>query len=192
LDDPLFDPSPAHVISRVTQWRGQTTAALNRIFHKYSVRLESVEDEPKSEKYDDKAKSEIATSFRKTVSLYGLRSKYEETMGRLSRFLTDNVLVENSKPPKISWWQKLGKLFELEESFYTQARDAVMANQQENFEIYSGLAKEALQQISDSIEKVEKVYSQTNQPTENKDASSSPKTAWWQRIIKAFAINTVI
>jgi len=153
VDDPMFDPSPAYIISRVTEWRKETAVVFDGMFQKYAARSKDSERDLKSEKYDDATKAEIVKSFRETCTFYGLHSKYEETMWRLSRFLNDNVLVENSNLPKVAWWQKLKKLFEIEESFYKQAREAFASNNLDDCEIFSGLAKEVLEQIRNSVEK---------------------------------------
>lgn len=155
IDDPMFDPTPAYIISRVTEWRKQTGVFFDGLLIKHTARSKDTELNQRPEAYDETTKTEIAKSFRETFAFYELHSKYEESMGRLSRFLNENVLVENTNLPKISWWQKLKKLFEIENSYYQQAKDAFAAQDFENYEICSELAKSALDQIGNSIEKAD-------------------------------------
>ena len=121
-------------------------------------------------------------------------------MGRLSRFFNENVEKESPNLPKVEWWQKLNKLFELEDSFYKQVRDAVAASNWEDYGIYSGLAKESLQQIWDSIEKVDNA---AKPETERKKLPNLPEVqslcakqstpfvvghalyTWWQKLKNA-------
>lgn len=187
VDDPMFDPCPAYIISRLTEWRKEREIILHKLSQTYSAKSKDTERGLKPETYDDIAKDEIVKSFRETVTFHGLHSKYEATMWRLSRFLDENVLVENSKLPKVAWWQKLKNLFEIEESFHKQTREAFAANNFENYEIYSGLAKEALQQICDSVEKADAVGKPA---TEKEDRPHLPKVSWWQKVKSLFSLSS--
>lgn len=183
VDDPMFDPTPAYIILRVTEWRKETSTLFEEMFKKRVVRSMDTERDLKPETYDATAKSEVEKSLVEKLAFYGLHVKYQETMGRLSRFLNEKVLVENANLPKVPWWQKLKKLFEIEEAFYKQAREAFAENNLADHEIYSGLAKEALEQIRSSIEKTN---NPTEPTTEKHNFSNSPKAAWWQRLKKLF------
>ncbi|TAK05824.1 sel1 repeat family protein, partial [bacterium] len=107
--DPMFHPIVADVIRRVIEWRKETRA----FFDKLAAR-------PKDAVRDMKP-DEIVKSLRENSAFYNLATKYNETMGRLSRFFNENVTKENPNLPKVVWWEKLNKLFEIEESFYKQA-----------------------------------------------------------------------
>ena len=77
-------------------------------------------------------------------------------MRRLARFYNEHIIDEKFPDvPEVAWGQKLKKLFEIEESFYKQAQEAFARQERENFEIYSGLAAEALDQIRNSVEKAD-------------------------------------
>ena len=114
IDDPMFDPNVADIIHRVIEWREKTRAVFDEMSQKYVTRSRDTEHDIKPETYDETTKTELAKSIQEMLTFYGLHSKYEETMGRLSRFLNENGLVQNSGLPKVAWWQKLEKLFEIE------------------------------------------------------------------------------
>jgi hypothetical protein len=190
--DPMFHSIVADIIRRVIEWRKETRA----VFDKLAARPKEIAHDLKPEEME-----KLHSDFRRGVALYGLSIKYAETMGRLSRFFNENVEKENYNLPKVEWWQKLNKLFEIEESFYKQVREAVAANNWEDYGIYSGLAKESLQQIWDSIEKVD---NSAKPVTEKKKLPDLPEVeglcakqnisfvmghalyTWWQQLKKTF------
>jgi len=77
--------------------------------------------------------------------IYFLRTslKIPGSNGMASPFFERKFFVENANLPKVSWWQKLKKLFEIEESYYKQARESFAANNLDDVQIYSGLARTA-------------------------------------------------
>jgi hypothetical protein len=172
--DPLFHPIVADVIRRVTEWRKKTRTE----FEKLIARPKEIEHDFKPEEVGD-----LRRNFLRGLAFYGLSIKYAETMGHLSRFITESVEKENPNLPIVEWWQKLSKLLEIEESFYKQVREAVTANNWADSGIYSGLAKESLQQICDSIEKADSVGKPA---TEKQDLPHLPRVAWWQKLKNLF------
>ena len=91
--------------------------------------------------------------------------------------------MENPNLPKVVWWQEQKKLFEIEESYFKQAREAYAAGKLEDYKIYSGLANEALRQTLDSVQETDDV---TKRPTREQNLSNLPKTTWWQRLKERF------
>ena len=176
--DPLFHPIVADVIRRVTEWRKKTRGD----FEKLISRPKEIEHDFKPEEVDD-----LRRNFLRGLAYYGLSIKYAETMGRLSRFFTESVEKENPNLPIVEWWQKLNKLLEIEESFYKQVREAVAANNWVDSRIYSGLAKESLQQIWDSVEEVDAVGKPA---TVKEDRPHLPKVSWWQKVKSLFSLSS--
>jgi len=174
--DPMFHPSVANVIRRVIEHRKELRADLEKLCEKHVARPKDIERDLKPEEKD-----EIRKNFLLGLARLPLGVKYAETMGRLDRFVNDNVTKENPTLPKVEWWLRLNKLFEIEESFYKQIRGAVAENNLQDIKIYSGLAKEALHQIWDSIEEA---GSPTKPTTEKQNVSNSPKTGRWKRLVK--------
>jgi hypothetical protein len=139
-----MDEAVADIIRRLTEWREDTRATLE----KFAAQSTDTAQDLKPD--------EVTKSLWEKLTFYGLATKYHETMGRLSRFFNENSTEEKrSKLPEVAWWQKLKKLFEIEESFYKHAKEALAADNLGDYEIYSGLAKEALDQIRSAIEKVD-------------------------------------
>ena len=139
-----MDEAVADIIRRLAEWREDTRAT----FEKLAAQSTDTAHDLKPD--------EVTKSLRETLAFYGLATKYHETMGRLSRFFNENSTEEKrSKLPEVAWWQKLKKLFEIEESFYKHAKEAFAADNLGDYEIYSGLAKEALDQVQSAIEKVD-------------------------------------
>jgi len=163
-----MDESVADIIRRLTEWREDMRASLE----KFAAQSKHTAQ--------DRTPDEVTKSLRKSLAFYALATKYHETMARLSRFFNENNTEEKRFTlSELAWWQKLKKLFEIEESFYKQAKEAFAAENLADYEIYSGLAKDALQQISDSIERVDKA----SEPVPEKTVLPSlPKAGWWQTL----------
>jgi hypothetical protein len=185
--DPMFHPIVADVIRRVIEWRKETRA----VFDKLATQSKNTAQYIKPD--------EITKTVREKLVFLRLATKYQETMGRLSLYFDENVTKKTPNLPKVAWWEKLKKLFEIEESFYKQAREAFATNDLEDYEIYSGLARESLQQIWDSIEKVDNAAKPV---TEKKKLPNLPEVqglcakqnipfvmghalyTWWQKLKK--------
>ena len=86
VDDPMFDPTPAYIISRVTEWRKETTVFFDEILQKHAARSKGAEHDQKLEAYDDTTKAEIARSFRETFTFYGTSLKVPGSNGTASPF----------------------------------------------------------------------------------------------------------
>ena len=139
-----MDENLADIVRRVNEWDKSTKAAFEKLASRSNETDQSITPD------------EIVNSLLKNAAFYGLATKYHETMGRLARFYNENIIEEKFPDvPEVAWGQKLKKLFEIEESFYKQAKEAFAGQERENFEIYSGLATEALDQIRNSVEKAD-------------------------------------
>jgi hypothetical protein len=160
-----MDENVADIIRRLNKWREDTRVAFENLAKR--------SDENKQAHPD-----EVSKTLIKKLAFYSLATKYNETMAQLFNFIGENNTEDNrSNFPELAWWQKVRKLFEIEESFYKQAKEAFAAANRIESEIYSGLATDALRQISDAIEKVNKT---TYPETETNNVPKLAKAGWWQ------------
>ena len=170
-----MDETVGDILRRVNEWRKKRHHRMQIILDQEDAKSKGIvtalADDLQVENYK-REEHEPGKSLWARLAFVGLEAEYTDTMVCLARFLDENVTEEKlANLPKIAWWQKLKKLFEIEESFSKQSREAYAANNWEDYEIYTGLAKNALQQIRDSTEKVGKT---TNPVAEKSNLPSLP------------------
>lgn len=152
-----MDDTVGDILRRVSEWREKFHARVHIILEQDDAISKGIATELAKDLQVENFKQEEHRSTQELIAFFPVEGKFGETMARLSRFFNENVTRENvTNLPEVGWWKKLKKLFEIEESFYKQSREAFATKDFDDFSIYSGLAREALQQIWDSIEKEDK------------------------------------